>query len=162
MRFILSAILIFVMYSGFAQKVSSTAYDLVLKTLLSSNVATISISDAAKGNFHFIDARSLEEYQVSHIAEATWVGFDSFDIERTSCLSKDEPLVIYCSIGYRSEKITEKLQAAGFTRVYNLYGGLFEWVNQGKSVYKDGCETKNVHAFNKTWGIWLKKGKKVY
>ena len=47
--------------------------------------------------------------------------------------------------------------------VYNLYGGLFEWVNQGKEVVKpNGETTETVHAYSKSWGIWLKKGEKVY
>ena len=47
--------------------------------------------------------------------------------------------------------------------VSNLYGGIFEWVNQENPVIDTtGNETKNIHAYNKTWGVWLNKGNKVY
>ncbi|WP_159038468.1 hypothetical protein [Brumimicrobium mesophilum] len=44
-----------------------------------------------------------------------------------------------------------------------MYGSIFEWVNEGKPVYNlEGEETMKVHAYSKSWGIWLKKGEKVY
>jgi 3-mercaptopyruvate sulfurtransferase SseA len=66
-------------------------------------------------------------------------------------------------VGYRSEKISEKLKQAGFKDVSNLYGGIFEWVNQGNPVVdENGKITDNIHAYSKTWGVWLNKGVKVY
>ena len=45
----------------------------------------------------------------------------------------------------------------------NLYGGIFEWKNQDGTVVDDeGSITDSVHAFDRAWGIWLNKGKKVY
>ena len=70
---------------------------------------------------------------------------------------------MYCSVGYRSEKISEKLIAAGFTDVSNLYGGIFEWVNIGRPVYKaSNQKTNRVHTYNKEWSKWLRTGIKVY
>ena len=66
---------------------------------------------------------------------------------------------MYCSVGYRSEKVSEKLIKAGS----NMYGSIFEWVNQGRPVYdSDGVPTDRVHAFDETWGAWLLKGEKVF
>ena len=51
----------------------------------------------------------------------------------------------------------------GYTNVYNLYGGIFEWKNANfKVVDTLGNNTEKVHTFNKTWSKWLQKGKKVY
>jgi rhodanese-related sulfurtransferase len=47
-------------------------------------------------------------------------------------------------VGYRSEKVTEKLQKAGFTQVSNLYGGIFEWVNQGYPIVNQSGATSDV------------------
>jgi len=33
---------------------------------------------------------------------------------------------VYCSLGIRSEVIAKKLKKAGYTNVFNLYGGIFE------------------------------------
>ncbi|MEL6718853.1 MAG: rhodanese-like domain-containing protein, partial [Bacteroidota bacterium] len=68
----------------------------------------------------------------------------------------------YCSVGYRSEKISEQLLEAGFKDVSNLYGGIFEWKNQDHEVVDEKGATEKVHAYDRVWGFWLKEGKKVY
>ena len=149
---------------GCAQKkVESGAYNMTLKALLSHSVPEVEVNDVAdSSNIVFLDSRAKAEYEVSHIKGAKWVGYDDFDLARVRDVPKDKKIVVYCSVGYRSEKISEKLIADGFTNVSNLYGGIFEWKNQDKPVFIDSVETDSVHAFDKAWGIWLKKGEKVY
>lgn len=142
----------------------SKSYNALLKTMLSHSVPEITVEEAStKPDAAYIDAREKEEYDVSRIIEAIHVGYDDFDLQSLSNVPKDQELIVYCSVGYRSEKITEKLQEAGYENVSNLYGGIFEWKNQGRPVVDSlGNETENVHAFNRLWGIWLKKGNRVY
>lgn len=112
-----------------------------------------------------LDARSLEEHRISKIQEAIWVGYKEFNIQEAinKLPDKDTTIVVYCSIGVRSERIGEKLQEAGYTDVYNLYGGIFEWKNQGNAVKDNtGKPTENVHAYNRYWGRFLKNANKVY
>jgi len=113
----------------------------------------------------FLDTRKLEEFEVSHLKNAIWVGYKEFEEEKVSSQIKDKdtPIIVYCSIGVRSEEIGEKLQKAGYTNVKNLYGGIFEWKNKGKAIYKHNTvETDSIHAFDKNWGKLLEKGIKVY
>ncbi len=145
--------------------VKSNSYGVMLKTLLSHSVPEVDVPEAAAkpGNTVFLDAREREEYEVSHIKGARFVGYDHFTMETVSNLPKSTPLVVYCSVGYRSEKISEQLIAAGFNNVSNLYGGIFEWKNQGHTVVNPAGETTDsIHAYSRTWGIWLKNGEKVY
>lgn len=109
-----------------------------------------------------LDARELNEFQVSHIPGARLVGYDDFEISTVNDLPKDAPIVVYCSVGYRSEKIAEKLISNGFTNVSNLYGGIFYWVNTDHQVVDHKGRTSNVHAYNQRWGRWLEKGEKCY
>jgi rhodanese-related sulfurtransferase len=111
-----------------------------------------------------LDAREIAEYNTSHLDKAIQVGFEDFEISKVinQVQDKTKMIVVYCSIGVRSEKIGEKLIAEGYTAVYNLYGGIFEWVNSDKSVYCNEKQTPNVHAYSKTWGAYLLKGVKVY
>ncbi len=148
----------------FAQ-VKSGPYRLMLKGLLQHTVPEMQVQEAARDHAHlvFLDAREPQEYAVSHLEGAIPVGYDHFTIAALpATLAKDAPVVVYCSVGYRSEKITEQLRTAGFTNVSNLYGGIFEWVNQGHPVVNAEGPTERVHAFSRTWGVWLRKGKKVY
>ncbi len=145
-------------------QVESSAYQLTLKTLLAHSVPEISVQETSTlPTALYLDARSSDEYKVSKIANAIYVGYTDFSLARVKHINKDQFIIVYCSVGYRSEKISEQLLEAGFTKVSNLYGGIFEWVNQGKPlVNTSGIQTDTVHAYNKTWGIWLNKGNKVY
>lgn len=152
----------------FAQKcIESMPFRVLLKTMINKKTPKICVQDAINSDKTtvFLDARERREYDVSHLDQAIWVGYEDFSMDRVEKLNLDKQtnIVIYCSIGYRSGKITEQLQAAGYQNARNLYGGIFEWVNQGQVVYhKTNKPTNQVHAYNKTWGVWLKKGEKVY
>lgn len=103
-----------------------------------------------------LDAREQKEYDVSHIDGAKCIGFDHFDITSLEGVDKDDQIVLYCSVGYRSEKIGEKLKAEGFTNVYNLYGSIFEWVNRGNEVVdSEGNPTKQLHTYDLLWSKWV-------
>lgn len=113
-----------------------------------------------------LDARDKEEYKISHLETAIRVGYTDFLLKETLAkLPKDKTkkIVVYCSLGIRSETIAHKLVKEGYTNVYNLYGGIFEWKNANFNVVDSvGKQTEKVHTYSKHWGKWLKKGKKVY
>ncbi len=161
---LLSAGLFLIAISSFGQ-VKSGAYSVMLNGLLNHKVPELGVKEAAHDQIRylFLDAREPREYAVSHIEGAILVGYDHFTLENVPAkLPKDQRIIVYCSVGYRSEKVTEKLQQAGFTQVFNLYGGIFEWVNQNHPVVNQNGPTHDVHPYSSTWGIWLKKGNKVY
>ena len=162
MRFLFTAVIILtIVFSTSAQK----KLERTLKQLNSESVPYIYVNElqSTEGTV-FLDARNREEYEVSHLKEAVWVGYKGFEKDSVTkkINDRDTPIVVYCSIGVRSEDIGEKLQKAGFTNVKNLYGGIFEWKNQGNAVYKNDTETDSVHTFNKQWGKLLNTGIKVY
>ncbi len=138
----------------------------VLKKMNSESVPYIQVSElVAKTNVVLLDAREKEEYDVSHLKNAQFVGYKKYDEKIISDLvkTKDQLIVVYCSIGVRSENIGEKLQKMGYTNVYNLYGGIFEWKNQNNMVVDSTNQsTEKVHCFSKFWSKYLTKGEKVY
>jgi rhodanese-related sulfurtransferase len=110
-----------------------------------------------------LDTRSQREYEISHLPNARFIDYDSFTGDKVSDLSPSSKVIVYCSVGYRSERIGEELQKLGFENVYNLYGGIFQWKNNDyKIVNQLGMATDSVHAYNRLWGKWLEKGIKVY
>ena len=137
------------------------AFKKLVDSLLSDQIEVVAPKEVLTSKTVFLDARDKKEFDVSHLPNAIWVGYKDFDITRVD-LPKDANLTIYCSLGKRSEDIGIKLQEAGYTNVKNLYGGIFQWVNEGFSVEDSLGKTQNVHAYSKTWGIWLQKGNKVY
>jgi rhodanese-related sulfurtransferase len=139
------------------------AFSTMLHQLLSHSVPEISVEKAVTDStVVFLDTRAREEYDVSHIDGAIWVGYDEFSLASVAQLAHNQPIIVYCSVGYRSEKVSEKLIEGGFENVQNMYGGIFEWVNQGHKIVDQNGRTNRVHAFDRTWGVWLRRGKKVY
>lgn len=145
-------------------QITSKPYKALLHTLYKKDVPLISCDKAQKlQGAVFLDTRAPAEYQVSHIQKARWVGHEEFSLDRIKDIPKDTPVVVYCSVGVRSEQVGKKMMDAGYTRVYNLYGSMFEWVNQDKPIVDSrGQPTRKVHAYSPAWGIWLQKGEKVY
>ncbi|MFD0932033.1 rhodanese-like domain-containing protein [Psychroflexus salinarum] len=115
-------------------------------------------------NIKLLDTRQASEYSISHIRNAIYAGYDDFKLKSIQDkINTQDTIVVYCSIGVRSEDIGEQLQKAGYKNVFNLYGGIFDWVNKENQVYnQQGEPTEKVHAYDLFWSKYLKKGQKVY
>jgi rhodanese-related sulfurtransferase len=139
----------------------------LLKKHNSKSVPYISVQELAMPSIEAIilDSREQKEYETSHLKDAICVGYDYFSVDsiQSQLPNKGAKIVVYCSLGIRSETVAEKLKKAGYTNVYNLYGGIFEWKNKNFKVYNsEENETENVHTFNEAWSKWLLKGNKIY
>jgi thioredoxin len=85
-----------------------------------------------------IDVRSPEEFAGQHIDNAInidWNG-DNFD-GKIGKYDKSKPIFVYCMSGGRSKKAAEKLSELGFTKIYELQGGIMKWNAAGLSVPSD-------------------------
>lgn len=158
-------VLFFSLGNIYAQQNSESNFHNMLQQLLSHTVAEVH-PDQVSENCIFLDAREPAEYTVSHIPGAIEVGYDGFNVKKWQYLDKNTPIVVYCTVGYRSEKVAEKLLKKGFTDVKNLYGGIFAWTHHNKPIVtkKEGSNraTDSIHTYNKEWSAWLRKGVKVY
>ncbi|MDQ6812379.1 MAG: rhodanese-like domain-containing protein [Bacteroidota bacterium] len=145
--------------------VTSKVKNAVLQMLLSHDVPKISVADAAAKKDHavFLDSRSKEEFDVSHIPNSVYIGYKDFDLSLVQSIPKTKEVIVYCSVGKRSDEVTKKLMQAGFSNVHNLYGGIFEWFNEGhKIVDSNNQMTDTIHAYSKLFGWWIERGQKVY
>lgn len=137
----------------------NSAFDQEVRNWLSFSVPLMSVDElhsAREDSILLLDARETEEYTVSHIPGAVWIGYNKWDRDVLQKIPKNQPIVVYCSIGYRSEKIAEKIRKMGYSQVKNLYGSIFEWVNHGYPVQdKNQNPTHTVHGFNEKWSKWI-------
>lgn len=157
----------FLALSIFAGAQNKIGFDLMVNALISGKVDTVNSAELKamidRGNTTLLDSRQEEEFDVSHLQNATWVGYEDFDLERVKDISKDDTIVVYCSIGKRSGDVAEKLTRAGYKNVFNLYGGIFDWTNRGNPVVNNQNKpVKQVHPYNTTWGIWVNNYEKRY
>jgi methionine salvage enolase-phosphatase E1 len=78
-----------------AQFVQSKSYSTMLKALLSHNAKEMGAKDAKGDSLAvFLDAREKKEFDVSHLKNAVWVGYDDFDLSRVKAISKDNCLLL--------------------------------------------------------------------
>lgn len=158
--------LILLLFISFQANAQSKKFERMLKKNIKQSVPIVRVSEInTKTDYVILDARELKEYKVGRIPRSYHIGFDHFKMNEIEKLipNKKTAILVYCSVGIRSELIGEKLKAAGYTDVSNLYGGIFEWKNQQKTVLDSlDNETNNVHTFSKAWSKWLVKGNRIY
>ena len=102
-----------------------------------------------------LDVREPAEYEVSHLPGARLATDLPRALDALRGVERDQPIVVYCSVGYRSSELAEKLAATGYTAVANLEGSIFAWANSGRPVYRDGEVVGRVHPYDRTWGRLL-------
>lgn len=76
-------------------------------------------------------------------------------------------VVCYCSVGYRSSNVAQKLlrahkhsggegKGAEPLRIYNLEGGMFQWACEGRGLTNEaGEKVPVVHPYSTFWGMLL-------
>lgn len=112
---------------------------------------------------YVLDAREGKEYAISHIEGARCIGLKKFSVETVWTYNRKATIVIYSLTGEQGESIGLQMREMGFKNVYNLYGSLVEWVNQGLPIVDaQGQPTKKVFMRSKAEAKALKKGKAVY
>ncbi|MEO1093564.1 MAG: rhodanese-like domain-containing protein [Cyanobacteria bacterium J06638_28] len=104
-----------------------------------------------------LDVRQAEEYAVSHLPGARHL--PTIQDVQSANITFDTPLVLYCSVGYRSARLAQQLQAVGYSRVLNLEGSIFEWHNRGYPIVANDAPAQRVHPYNQIWGLLVKSSK---
>ncbi len=121
---------------------------------ISPNELSAWLNDSGRAQPVLLDVRTQPEFAVSQIHGARRI--DPAASAAAINLPKDQPIVTYCSVGYRSGAFAKKLQEAGFTNVQNLAGSIFQWANEGRPLEHDGHPVTKVHPYNESWGKLLK------
>ena len=159
---------ILIMSSQLNTACGQKTFDEKMQSMYRNTVPLVQAEDVAErqkqnDDLILLDIRSAREFEVSHLEGARFIDYDEFDSDDVKEIPMDAEIVVYCAVGYRSERVGEKLQELGFQNVRNLYGGIFDWKNNNHTVVNEqGVETDSVHTYNKNWAQWLYNGIKVY
>ena len=91
-------------------------------------VQELAAMQKSKENIVILDVRNQDEYDFCNIQGLLipWSELPS----RVSELDPDATIVIHCHAGGRSRKATQFLLEKGFTKVFNLKGGITAWANE--------------------------------
>lgn len=143
----------------------ATTYQELLETLYQrTEVPLLHPSELADlSEYLILDVRSAAEYAVSHLPHAQFVDYNAPDYAALdSLLQTQRPVLVYCSVGYRSAQLGQQLLERYSIPVYNLYGGLFGWANaQYPLLNAAGETTQTVHGFSPQWGRWVDNAEQV-
>jgi rhodanese-related sulfurtransferase len=131
-----------------------------------SNIPDISIKEFQEINklqkVILVDVREKEEQQVSMIPGA--IPSSNFDPKQL----KDEILIAYCTIGYRSglylQKLLQKNPHIKQDQIFNLKGSILSWTHESneKLIDSNGKETNKVHVFGQSWDFSHESYESVY
>ena len=127
--------------------------------VVTTSQLSVWLSDENRARPVLLDVRAREEFETSHIFKAKHLDLNrdillqlkEWGLERT------DPIVAYCSVGYRSAKAVNELKQLGFTNVKNLEGSIFKWANEGHPIYSGGYEVDAVHPYSSEWEVLLKQ-----
>jgi len=79
-----------------------------------------------KDPFTLIDVREHLEHAIDHIHGSVLIPLGDLP-DRLSELDREQPIVVHCQSGIRSNKACEILRNSGFSHVFNLKGGIVAW-----------------------------------
>ncbi len=93
------------------------------------NIGTIEFSEIIISNTGtLLDVRTISEFQNQHLENALQLDYYKLDFKsKLLLLPKDEPIYLYCTTGYRSERAAKILSENGYSNIYNLEKGIMDW-----------------------------------
>ena len=84
-----------------------------------------------------LDVRTPEEWAEGTIANAQKMNyFDENFPAQIENLNKETPVFVYCKSGGRSSSAAQLLKEKGFSKIYNLDGGITAWIDAGNETVK--------------------------
>jgi rhodanese-related sulfurtransferase len=83
-----------------------------------------------------VDVREFFEYRKSRLINAVNIPTSGNLDHAADTLSKENPLFLYCTSGFRSKRVARFFYDKGFPIAYSLDGGIVAWKKEGKPVDK--------------------------
>ena len=79
-------------------------------------------------SIQLVDVRTPEEFKGNHLKGAQNICVTSDDFkEKVKMLDKNKPVYVYCYKGGRSAQAAIQLKDLGFTKIYDMDGGILLW-----------------------------------
>jgi len=80
-------------------------------------------------DYVILDVRTQDEYNEGHLDKALLIPVDELE-GRIDELDKNNPIIVYCRSGARSNRAANILIENGFSEVYDM-GGILDWQEEG-------------------------------
>ena len=94
------------------------------------------INGGAFPDLTVLDVRNQSEYGVNHLYDAVLIPLHELEARIGELAgSMNDEIIVYCGLGGRSEIAADILVGGGFTKVYNMLGGITAWVEADYPIY---------------------------
>lgn len=107
-----------------------------------------------------VDVRATDEFRVSHLPGAK--NLTTAAAIAAAYPDRDAPVVVYCSVGYRSAAVAAELSSLGYDQVFNLRHSIFAWANADRPLVNAAGPTDKAHPYNFIWGRLLDASRRQY
>ena len=105
-------------------------------TNISAGTAYDMITSGLYPDLVVLDVRTQEEYDGGHIYGAVWIPFNELPARINELAGhENHEIIVYCLAGSRSATASGTLDSNGFTKVYNMLGGITAWESAGYPVW---------------------------
>lgn len=93
------------------------------------NISVDELREILDEDYTFLDVRTIEEYNEFHIDEFSNLDYYQFSKDNSMLdpLDKDKPIVLICRSGNRSSEAAKILEELGFSKIFNVTGGMNTW-----------------------------------
>ena len=96
--------------------------------LVQTSASAFAARRAAGEDPYLLDVRGADERQTAIIEGAHWIPLDEIEARIGELIPmKEQPIVVHCHHGGRSEKAVKLLLERGFAGAENLDGGIEAW-----------------------------------
>ncbi len=84
-----------------------------------------------------LDVRTDSEFQAGHVENAILISLHDRDfMNKINDLDKEKTYYVYCKSGLRSSSAVRKMKKEGFSKVYNIRGGIYDLTRNGLELVK--------------------------
>lgn len=100
-----------------------------------ADARTMILENQNNPDFVILDVRTRSEFDSGHIENAVNLDFyaDTFE-DDLDALDKTKTYLVYCRTGNRSGQATDIMRYLNFEEVYDMLGGISEWIASGYPV----------------------------
>lgn len=135
---VLSSVLLISTYScSGSSDPNATTQEVIQQEEVIVDVTVNQFKDLIATEGTLLDVRTPEEWAEGVIPNAEKINYHGGDFEsQIEKLDKTKPVFIYCRSGRRSANAANVLKGKGFTKIYNLNGGILDWINSGNETIK--------------------------
>jgi rhodanese-related sulfurtransferase len=89
------------------------------------------------GDTVIIDVRTVSEFERERLRDSINLDVNAGVFrDRVARLDREKTYLVYCQSGTRSARAAQTMNELGFTKVYNMRGGIAKWKDAGYPVVR--------------------------